>query len=95
MSKEEYRERIDGFDDERMDGYILLDGFDDCIVGVGSSLQEGGYFSGVIYDTEKIINKLMDRDGMTLEEAIEHYDFNIAGGYFGEFNPIFLTKLED
>ena len=32
----------------------------------------------------------MKRDEMTWEEAVEYYAYNIRGGYYGEFSPIFL-----
>ena len=32
----------------------------------------------------------MKRDKMTLPEAQEFYDYNIADGYFGNHGPIFL-----
>jgi methionyl-tRNA synthetase len=40
----------------------------------------------------KILDLLMERDGMTHSEAEEYYDFNIIGGYFGEMNPVFLDR---
>jgi hypothetical protein len=36
-----------------------------------------------------IIKKLSEE--MSEEEALEYYDYNILGGYFGEQNPIFLV----
>lgn len=54
------------------------DGFDDCIIG---SVGVFGEPTRVLYDQAKIITKLMTRDGMTEEEALEYFDFNIAGAY--------------
>jgi hypothetical protein len=34
----------------------------------------------------------MQRDGMTHEEAIEFFDFNIAGAYVGEYTPIYMYE---
>jgi hypothetical protein len=36
-----------------------------------------------------IIKKLSEE--MSEDEALEYYDYNILGGYFGEQNPIFLV----
>jgi hypothetical protein len=32
----------------------------------------------------------MVRDGMTMDEAEEYYDYNILGLYAGDQNPVFL-----
>ena len=71
--------------DEFAEGAIILDGFDDCIVGISEQFGEG---NRIVYSKEKIIKKLSE--DMSEEEALEYYDFNILGGYFGEQNPIFL-----
>lgn len=74
--------------DEMAEGAIVLDGFDDCIVGIS---EEFGMEPRVVYSKQRIIQKMVETDLMTEEEAIEYFYFNIAGGYFGERNPIFLT----
>ena len=73
---------------------LKVDGFDDAIVGIseGISIQHN---SVLIYDRDKIIDTLMNRDGMTDEEAIEYYEYNIAGAYMGEKTPIFMEKIEN
>ena len=70
---------------------LLADGFDDCIIGWCYTPGPG---HRAVYDTEKIIKKLIGRDELSLEEAWEHFEFNIEGGYVGEKTPIFLRKLE-
>ena len=72
---------------EHAEGAVLLTGFNDCIVGV---VEEFGG-NRVLYSKEKIIQKLME--DMSEEEAYEYFDYNIIGGYFGEQNPVFLSKL--
>ena len=68
-------------------GAIKLDGFDDCIIGLA---EEFGNGTRIVYSKEKIIEKL--KEEMTHEEALEYYDYNILGGYFGEQNPIFYLQ---
>lgn len=68
-------------------GAIKLDGFDNCIIGV---VEEFGNGPRILYSKEKIIDELCEE--MTREEALEYYDFNILGGYFGEQNPVFYLK---
>ena len=72
------------FDTQEAYGAIKLEGFDDCIIGLA---EEFGNGIRIIYSKGKIIEKLTEE--MTHEEALEYYDFNILGGYFGEQNPIF------
>jgi hypothetical protein len=74
---------------EQADNAIILDGFDDAILGI---VNEFGNGPRILYSTEKIIQTLRDRDGMSEEEAIEYYDFNILGMYAGEQNPVFLVN---
>tara|TARA_Y100000389_G_scaffold187857_1_gene209741 strand:- start:203 stop:475 length:273 start_codon:yes stop_codon:yes gene_type:complete len=66
---------------------IVLDGLNDAIVGVGHSKD---LEPRLIYSINIIILTLMERDKMTLPEAQEFYDYNIADGYFGNHGPIFL-----
>lgn len=47
----------------------------------------------VIYDTDTIIETLVRNDGMSEEEAEEHYSFNIEGAYMGEHTPVFVSVL--
>ena len=46
-----------------------------------------------VYDYEKCIQVLVERDGMTREDAEEFFDFNVVGAYVGENTPIFLYTL--
>jgi len=35
----------------------------------------------------------MNRDGMSYEEAIEYFDFNVTGAYVGEHTPMFIYHV--
>ena len=54
-----------------MNDVVILDGLDAAVIE-----QRG---SRLVYSEEKIIDILMERDGMTREEAIEFIDYNIVG----------------
>jgi len=69
---------------------LFADGFDDAIVGVGNVF--GGKLCA-IYDTDIVLKQCM-KDGMEYDEALEFFDFNIAGAYVGEQTPIFIHKIE-
>lgn len=71
---------------EYADGAVLLDGFDEAIIGIS---EEFGNEPRIIYDKSKML-EILENQGMTLEEAIEYYDFNILGLYVSNQNPIFL-----
>ncbi len=83
------REFVDRFSDEHFgegeDGLLVMDGFDDCIIGVGQRFTD--HF--VIYDLRKVLDKLM-ADGMTEEEAIEWHEFNQLGAWVGPRTPVFM-----
>lgn len=63
--------------------------FDSCIIGIA---QRYGMDLVVAYDQAKVINALID-DGMDQDEAIEWFEFNIAGSYVGDRTPVFLLTM--
>jgi len=69
---------------------LKADGFDEAIIGV---VQRVGV-QAICYDEDKVIEILMERDGMTLIEAMEYFDFNIAGAWVGESTPFFLQRMD-
>lgn len=68
---------------ERYDGNELLkaDGFDNAVIGIDSRGMR------LIYSRSKCIDILV-KQGLSYEEAIEHFDFNVEGAYVGEQTPI-------
>lgn len=96
MSEEnKVRAWLDRVSDERYNtdesnGLLVMDDFDDCIVGICHRFHD----SFVVYDEKKVIAKLMERDGMTEEEAREFHDFNQLGGWHGEHTPGFMELPE-
>jgi hypothetical protein len=64
---------------------LLVDGHDNALAGYDIQGR-------AIYLVENILETLTERDGMTHEEAIEFFDFNIAGAYVGEYTPIYIYK---
>lgn len=74
--------------DNYPDSY-LLDDLDDAIIGVST-------LGNVIYGFDKIIQILMDRDGMTYGEAVEYFDYNIDRvlPYMVEGFPVIMKNIE-
>ena len=77
---------------DRYGDLLFMDGgYDDCVLGVVERIGSEPY---VLYDTNKIINKMISRDNMTREDAIEYFEFNMIGSYVGERTPGFTELLE-
>tara|TARA_R100000458_G_C8256159_1_gene232286 strand:- start:697 stop:960 length:264 start_codon:yes stop_codon:yes gene_type:complete len=70
---------------------MKADGLDKAIIGI----TDGSFDTNIrlVYDIDKCIKILMDRDGMDREEALEFFTFNISGAYVGEGTPIFMWKM--
>jgi hypothetical protein len=70
---------------------LIMDEYDDCVVGY---LERYGTPPIVLYDRERVIDKIMefDPDG-TYEEACEYYSFNQLGGWHGDMTPGFLVRI--
>jgi hypothetical protein len=73
-----------------MDELLAADGFEDALVGVVHQFDR----SFLVYDREKCIQILMDRDGMDRDGAVEFFDFNVAGAWVGPNTPAFLEPWE-
>jgi len=76
------------------DEAVLMDGFDDCIIGV---LERFGMDSIVLYDKQKVIEKLMKESSapdelgdLAMEQALEYYEYNMLGSWIGERTPGFV-----
>jgi len=67
---------------------IVFDGYEDCLVGVA---YQFGRPTVACYDYDACIKKLMDRDGMDHEEAVEFFEFNTLGCGVGENGPVFVN----
>jgi len=66
---------------------LLLDGFDDAIVGVASRC---GQPLIAVYGMDRMVRVLVERDGLTEEEAVEHLEYNVLGAWVGDRTPAVL-----
>lgn len=85
---------------------LLLDGFDEAIIGMAERINLGPV---IAYDVEKIIEILASdmeveeddlEEGQSTEDlkitmAYEYFYFNIQGAWMGENTPIFITKIQN
>ena len=75
-------EIIEQYPDEEI---LKADGFDNCILGYEYN-WDGNI--RLIYSVKAMLEELVVSEGMTEEDAIEHFEYNIRGGYVGEKTPI-------
>lgn len=73
------KEIIDLFEDEEL---MFVDGFDEAIIGIDTVSYR------VVYNKEIMIEVLIG-EGMSYEDALEHFSYNIEGAYVGEKTPIY------
>lgn len=71
---------------------VRFDGFDDAMIGVCARI---GQETIIAYDYEKCVMILINEHDMTREEAVEYFDFNVAGTYAGEHTPCFITMNDE
>ena len=69
---------------------LIMDGYNDCVIGV---LERFGMEPIVLYDKEKVIQKLIDDGCDSYEGALEYYEFNQLGAWIGDKTPGFLIRL--
>lgn len=69
---------------------LLADGLEAAVLGVAERCGKPGL---VVYDAEKCIEILMERDGMSREDATEFFVFNTLGAWVGEGTPLFLWRF--
>jgi hypothetical protein len=64
--------------------FLKADGFDNAVIGVDETTMR------LIYSVKKCIEILIE-EGMTYEDAMEHFSFNVSGSYVGEKTPIWCS----
>lgn len=74
--------------------FKLLTGYNECVIGVCERTYR------LIYSKTKIIEQLSkemepEEDESPYEMAMEYYDYNISGAFFGEDTPILCDDFFD
>ena len=75
------KEIIDIYPEE---SFLKADGFDKAIIGIDTNSMR------LVYDRNKMVDILIEDEGMTHEDAIEHLEFNTYCAYVGEKTPIYI-----
>lgn len=76
---------------EMTDEVVIADGLSEAFVGLAQVGSESKTVA--VYDSVKIIRILMEQ-GLTQDEAVEYYEYNILGAYVGEATPIYLIPVD-
>ena len=68
---------------------VILDGFDDAIIGIDTDDR-------LVYSYDVMVETLMERDGMSDEEAADFISYNTirALPYMGSYKPIIIYGAE-
>ncbi len=69
---------LENYQDEEI---LFADGFDNAVIGIDENSMR------LIYSVSKCIDILIG-EGLTLEESVEHFHYNVCGAYVGELTPI-------
>ena len=66
---------------------LLADGLEAALVGYTVNHHHPHV---AVYDIDKCVDVLVERDGMTPEDAEEYLSFNTLGAYVGENGPMYV-----
>lgn len=69
------------------ESFLVADGFNDAVVGFEANSGR------LIYSSNKCLEILI-QDGLSHEDALEHFEFNVTGSYVGEKTPIFMETVD-
>jgi hypothetical protein len=73
--------------DEISSGMVILDGLNDAIIGYDSSTTR------IIYDYEIILGILVDKHGISVEDAIEYIEYNIVSLHLTDEDGIDISPI--
>ena len=68
---------------------LFAEGFEGAFIGM---FRRFGQQEVALYDYDKCISILM-KDGLSYEEAAEHFEFNVIGAWVGEGTPGFAVLI--
>jgi len=69
---------------------LLADGFNDAVIGTG---ERAGQPTIVVYDFDKCVAILCERDGLDYDDAVEFMYYNVVGAWVGEETPLFVKRV--
>ena len=88
MTAEDY---LDILLERGVESIAMPTGMDSAIIGIAHNGDEGPTLA---YDLHKVID-LLTKQGMSLEEAQEFFDFNMMSAKVGAAMPIYIEAMDD
>jgi hypothetical protein len=73
--------------DEISSGMVILDGLNDAIIGYDSSTTR------IIYDYEIILGILVEKHGISVDDAIEYIEYNIVSLHLTDEDGIDISPI--
>tara|TARA_R100000654_G_scaffold40902_1_gene66997 strand:- start:3175 stop:3432 length:258 start_codon:yes stop_codon:yes gene_type:complete len=67
---------------------LIADGFNEAVIGIVYGIEPKA-----VYSVRKIVDILMK--DMSYEDAVEHFEYNIAGSYVGEKTPLYVYDIQE
>lgn len=65
---------------------LKADGLDGAIIG---TVERADFGTVLLYDSQRCIQLLAERDGLDIDGAREWFYYNVAGAYVGPDTPCF------
>lgn len=84
MSKRLLDGIVEFYEDEEI---LKADGFDEAVIGIEESSMR------LIYSVGKCIEILITEEEMNLEDAVEHFDYNVKNAWVGDKTPIWCDDM--
>jgi hypothetical protein len=85
------REKIDQHLKNIGEEALLMDGFDEALIGFSKRINEPML---AVYKWQRMVQILKNRDKMSYEEAVEYIEYNCLGAWIGEQTPIIVMPIE-
>ena len=86
----ELEDSLRQWDEEHDEGALFVAGFESALLGVAVQFAH----EVAVYDYDKCLDILIERDNMDIEEAIDYMEYNVVGAYAGKSTPVFLIRKE-
>jgi hypothetical protein len=87
MTREEIDQHLKNIGEEA----LLMDGFDEALIGFSKRINEPLL---AVYKWQRMVQILKNRDKMSYEEAVEYIEYNCIGAWIGEQTPIIVMPIE-
>ncbi|MEB3198845.1 MAG: hypothetical protein VKP62_16760 [Candidatus Sericytochromatia bacterium] len=69
---------------------LQMDGFSLAFIGIEETC---GQPARAVYSYERMVELLVERDGLTYEDAVEYVEYNCVGAYVGPRTPAIVRNV--